>query len=287
MGRTFKVACIQNRAERDMAPSIAALEPMIRAAAAAGADLIQLPEMATMIEPEPRLVLAKALPEAEDPGLKAFRALARETGCWILAGSLLFKEKGEECVVNRSLLLNDKGNIVARYDKMHLFDVDLANGETYRESATVRPGESAVLAATPWGPMGLSICYDVRFAALYRALAKGGALFLSIPAAFAYTTGKDHWHILVRARAIETGSYVFAATQCGTRADGWRIYGHSLIVNPWGEVLADAGEENGFVMAEIDPAKVAQARAMVPALQHDRPFAGPETPRLAVAAAGE
>lgn len=287
MASTFRVACVQNCGERDMAPSIEAVAPLIRAAAKDGAELIQLPEMVTMIEPQNPLVLEKAVPEAADPGLAAFRALARETGAWILVGSLLLKEPGADRVVNRSFLLDGSGAIVARYDKLHLFDVDLVSGEQYRESATVKPGDRAVLAPTPWGLVGLSICYDLRFAALYRALAQAGASYLSIPAAFTYTTGKAHWHVLVRARAIETGSWVFAATQSGTHAEGRRTFGHSLIVDPWGEVVADAGEEVGYVVAEIDPAKAAEARAMIPALKHDRKFAGPERPSLGRAAAGE
>jgi predicted amidohydrolase len=287
MASTFRVACVQNCAERDMAPSIEAVAPFIRAAAREGAELIQLPEMVTMIEPQNPRVLEKAVPEAADPGLAAFRALAKETGAWILVGSLLLKEPGADRVVNRSFLLDGSGGIVARYDKLHLFDVDLASGEAYRESATVKAGDRAVLAPTPWGLIGLSICYDLRFAALYRALAQGGALYLSIPAAFTYTTGKAHWHVLVRARAIETGSWVFAATQSGTHAEGRRTFGHSLIVNPWGEVVADAGEAVGYIVAEIDPAKAAEARAMIPALKHDRKFSGPERPSLGRAAAGE
>jgi predicted amidohydrolase len=287
MASTFRVACVQNCAERDMAPSIEAVAPLVRAAAKDGAELIQLPEMVTMIEPQNPRVLEKAVPEAADPGLAAFRALAKETGAWILVGSVLLKEPGADRVVNRSFLIDGSGGIVARYDKLHLFDVDLASGEAYRESATVRAGDRAVLAPTPWGLVGLSICYDLRFAALYRALAQAGASFLSIPAAFTYTTGKAHWHVLVRARAIETGSWVFAATQSGTHAEGRRTFGHSLIVNPWGEVVADAGEEVGYVVAEIDPAKAAEARAMIPALKHDRKLAGPELPSLGRVAAGE
>jgi len=287
MSTKFRVACIQNCAERDMAPSIAAVTPLIRAAAKDGAELIQLPEMVTMLEPQNRLVLEKAVPEAADPGLAAFRALARETGAWILVGSLLLKEPGADRVVNRSFLLDGNGAIVARYDKLHLFDVDLANAEQYRESATVQAGGRAVLAPSPWGLIGLSVCYDLRFAYLYRALAQAGAGLLSIPAAFTYTTGKAHWHVLVRARAIETGSFVFAATQSGIHAEGRRTFGHSLIVDPWGEVLADAGDSEGYIVADIDPAKVAEARAMIPALKHDRKFSGPDLPAVSRAAAGE
>jgi predicted amidohydrolase len=281
MNSSFKVACIQNCAGREMAPSIAALLPMIAEAARAGAGLVVLPEMATMIEPRNDRVVVKTHAESEDPGLAAFRHAAQAHRAWILVGSLLFRQPGSDRVVNRSLLLDDRGEIVARYDKIHLFDVDLPSGEAYRESATVRPGDRAVVAPTPWGPLGLSVCYDLRFAHLYRALAQAGARFLAIPAAFVHTTGQAHWHILVRARAIETGCYVFAATQCGTHADGHRTYGHSLIVSPWGEVLADAGDSVGVITAEIDPARVDAARAMVPALRHDRAFASPATTQRA------
>jgi predicted amidohydrolase len=276
VSESFRVACVQNCAERDMAPSIAALEPLIRGAAKDGARLIVLPEMATMIEPQNPKVLEKAVSESADPGLKRFRELACETGSWILVGSLLIKAEGENRVVNRSYMLSAAGDIAARYDKIHMFDVDLPSGETYRESATVKPGNRAVLAPSPWGPIGMSVCYDLRFAYLYRALAQAGASYLAIPAAFTYTTGKAHWHVLVRARAIETGSYVFAANQGGTHAEGRRTWGHSLIVDPWGEVLADGGEKVGWITADVDPAKVMDARQMIPALRHDRSFPKPE-----------
>ena len=278
MSQSFRVACVQNCAERDMAPSTAALEPLIRGAAKDGAQLIVLPEMATMIEPQNAKVLEKAVAEAADPGLKRFRELARETGSWILVGSLLVKADGENRVVNRSYMLSSAGEIVAQYDKLHLFDANLPSGEVYRESATVKAGNRAVLAPSPWGPIGLSVCYDLRFAYLYRALAQAGAGCLAIPAAFTVPTGKAHWHVLVRARAIETGSYVFAANQGGTHAEGRRTWGHSLIVDPWGEVLADGGENVGWITADVDPAKVQEARQMIPALRHDRSFAKPERP---------
>ena len=278
MSQSFRVACVQNCAERDMAPSIAALEPLIRGAAKDGAKLIVLPEMATMIEPRNPKVLEKTVAESVDPGLRRFRELARDTGTWILAGSLLVKAEGENRVINRSYLLNSAGEIAARYDKLHLFDVDLPSGEAYRESATVKAGNRAVLASSPWGPIGMSVCYDLRFAYLYRALAQAGASYLAIPAAFTYTTGKAHWHVLVRARAIETGCYVFAANQGGIHAEGRRTWGHSLIVDPWGEVLADGGNKIGWITADVDPAKVQEARQMIPALRHDRSFPMPERP---------
>jgi predicted amidohydrolase len=275
MAETFRIALVQNCAERDMAPSIAALEPMIRAAAKEGAHLIQLPEVAHMLEPDNAAVLAKTRLEAEDPGLARFRALAAELKRWILVGSLFIREKGRDKVVNRSFVLDPDGRIVARYDKIHLFDVELKDGQTYRESATVEPGAKAVLVDLPWGRLGLSVCYDLRFPHLYRALTQGGASMLAIPAAFTYKTGQAHWHVLVRARAIENGAFVFAATQCGTHAEGRRTFGHSLVVDPWGEVLVDAGDQVGVVTADIDLAKVDAVRRMIPSLQHDRPFSGP------------
>jgi len=282
-GSTFKVALVQNCADREMEPSLAEVDRLVRDAARDGADLIMLTEMVEMLEPDAALVLRKALPEDRDLGLARLRGLARETGKWLMAGSLLIKEPGSDKVVNRAYMIDPKGGIVARYDKIHLFDVDLKRGESYRESDTVRGGDRAVLAPTPWGLMGLSICYDLRFAYLFRALAQAGASFLAIPAAFTYTTGKAHWHILVRARAIETGCFVFAPCQTGVHAEGGRTYGHSLIVDPWGEVLADGGEEVGFVTAVIDPAKVEEARRMIPALKHDRRFQGPDVPARAAA----
>ena len=283
----FRIALVQNTAERDMAPSIAALEPMIRAAAREGADLIQLTEMCTMLEPDNAAVLAKAKSEAEDPGLATFRRLAVELKRWIHVGSLLIRDPGQTRVVNRAFVIDAEGKIRTRYDKVHLFDVAIGDGQSYEESATVAPGSKAVVAATPWGQLGLSICYDLRFPQLYRALAQGGAAYIGVPAAFTQRTGEAHWHVLVRARAIETGSFVFAANQCGTHAEGRRTFGHSLIVGPWGEVLADGGASVGVVVGEIDPTKVEEARRMIPSLKHDRPFAKLETAAIKGAVAGE
>jgi len=279
----LKVALIQNCAEREVAPTVAEVESLVRVAAHNKAEFILLPEMVAMLEPDNAAVLKKCVPEAEDPALKTFRGLAVETGAWILVGSLLFKEPGKSRVVNRSLLVDPSGNITARYDKLHLFDVDVGDGQFYKESATVEPGESAVLGATPWGLLGLSICYDLRFAYLYRALAQAGAAMLAVPAAFTYATGKAHWHILARARAIETGSFVLAPNQCGTHAEGRKTWGHSLIVDPWGEVIADGGEEIGVVSGEIDLDAVIEARRKIPALKHDRDFPAPGRPVLSKA----
>jgi len=218
-----------------------------------------------------------AHPEAEHPTLERMRELARQLdGAWLLLGSIgVVPSPGARRYRNRSILLDPAGDVVARYDKAHLFDVDLGEGQSYRESDTLEPGDEAVLARTPWGVLGMSICYDVRFAYLYRALAHGGADFLSVPAAFTKTTGEAHWHPLLRSRAIETGCYVFAPGQYGEHGRA-RTYGHSLVVDPWGEVLADAGEGPGFALAEVDPERVLEARRRIPALTHDRTLRGPE-----------
>lgn len=274
MSGPFKVACAQITADREFDPNIATLERMIRRAREEGADLIALPENATMIEPIPSAALRKALPEERHPGLAAFRELARETGAWLLVGSLSVKLTSGK-IANRSLLLDPKGEIAARYDKIHLFDVQLRDDEGYRESETVEPGAKAVVAETPWAKLGLTVCYDVRFPQLYRMLAQAGAEVLTVPSAFTRTTGKAHWHTLLRARAIETGCFVVAPAQWGEHAEGRKTYGHSLVVDPWGEVLADGGEGEGLVFAEIDPSEVQKARRRIPSLSHDRPFSGP------------
>jgi deaminated glutathione amidase len=275
MSAVFKVACVQLNAARDIALNIEAASRLIREARRAGADFILTPENTSMIEPKRALLLEKVQPEAEHPGIPAFSALAAELGAWLLIGSMQIKLDATHCA-NRSFLFGPTGAIAARYDKIHMFDVDLAAGESYRESTTFRPGSAAVVADLPWGRLGLSVCYDLRFAYLYRALAQAGASFLTVPAAFTVPTGSAHWHVLLRARAIETGSFVLAPAQCGTHAEGRKTYGHSLIVAPWGEILAEAGDEPGIISAEIDPAKVLAARGMVPALRHDRTFSGPE-----------
>ncbi len=282
MSAKFTAACVQMTSEREFEPNIRAAGDLIRRARDAGADLIMTPEITGMFEPKRDRHLAKATDEAANPALAAFRELARETGAWLLLGSTPIKLEAER-LANRSFLLAPDGAIAARYDKIHMFDVDLKNGESYRESALYRPGEAAVLAALPWGTLGMTVCYDLRFPYLYRALAQAGADFLSIPAAFTVPTGKAHWHVLQRARAIETGCFVFAPAQWGEHAEGRKTFGHSLIVDPWGEVLADAGEGVGFITAEIDTAKIAEARRMVPALRHDRavPAPLPAAPPLA------
>lgn len=259
---------------REPAENIATASALIRQAKAAGADLIMTPEITNMLEPKRTAMLEKAVPEAKDTALAAFQALAAELQVWLLVGSLVVRGT-EDRAANRSILLDPAGRIVARYDKIHMFDVEIPDGQSYRESRAYRPGDKAVLADLPWGRLGMTVCYDLRFAYLYRALAQAGAAFLSIPSAFTKLTGEAHWHVLLQARAIETGCFVFAPAQCGTHAGGRETFGHSLIVAPWGEVLSDGGDAPGVSLAEIDPARVEKARAMIPALRHDRAFSGP------------
>ena len=271
MATTFRAACIQNTATRDIAANIAWVCERIGEARSAGADFITLTETVGLIEPVNAQIPDACYSEAEDPGLLAFRQLARALEVTILVGSQLIK-MADQRIVNRSFLLDTQGEIVARYDKLHLFDIELSKGEFYRESDVISAGDKAVLATTPWGKLGMSVCYDLRFAALYRELAQNGAQFITIPAAFTQTTGKAHWHTMVRARAIETACYIIAPNQCGHHADKRRSWGHSLIVNPWGEILADGGAEPGIIYADIDLSEVDKARSKIPALKHDRPF---------------
>ncbi len=275
MSAPFKAACVQLTAEREFAPNIEKATRMIRRAAEEGADLVALPENCTMIEPVQAAALRKAQPEESHPGLAAFKEVAAETGVWLLAGSLSIKRPSGK-IANRSFLIDPDGAVAATYDKLHLFDVNLRDEEWYRESDTIEAGDRAVTAETPWGTLGMTVCYDLRFPSLYRALAQAGASFLTVPSAFTVTTGKAHWHVLLRARAIETGCYVIAPAQWGEHAEGRKTYGHSLIVAPWGEVLADGDEGENLIFAEIDPAEVDKARRRVPSLTHDRAFTGPE-----------
>ena len=267
----FRTACIQNTATRNIATNIVWVVERISEAHAEGADFITLPETVGLIEPVNEQIPDYSYSEEEDAGLGAFRHAAKTLGVTILVGSQLIKTADEK-IVNRSFLLDTQGEIVASYDKLHMFDIELSNGEFYRESDIIAPGDKAVLATTPWGKLGMSICYDLRFAALYRALAQNGAQFITIPAAFTQTTGKAHWHTLVQARAIETACYVIAPNQCGHHVDKRKSWGHSLIVDPWGEILADGGAEPGIIYADIDLSKVDKARNMIPALKHDRAF---------------
>lgn len=269
-----RAAVVQFCAADDLQVNLQAAEHWVRAAISAGADFVALPENFSLIAERDEAYLAAPLDEETHPALPLFRQIAREHRVSILLGSLTIRVD-ESHVQNRSFLIDADGDIVARYNKLHLFDVDLANGEGYRESRVVAPGEQAVVADASGTKIGMSICYDLRFPQLYRAMAQSGALVLTAPAAFTQTTGQAHWHTLVKARAIENACFVIAPNQCGVRYFGRATYGHSLIVDPWGEVLVDAGTEPGFRVADIDLREVSRVRAMVPSLRHDRLFQGP------------
>jgi predicted amidohydrolase len=268
---TFKVGLIAMRSGCDPQANLNAVVAAIDQAKRAGADYVQTPEMTNVLESKRDRLLAKIVTDDNDPTLATLREVARKLAIYVHIGSLAIKASPEKAV-NRSFLIDRKGDIAARYDKIHMFDVDLAGGESYRESNTYRAGELAVVADLPWGRLGLTVCYDLRFPALYRALAEAGASFLAVPSAFTQQTGEAHWHVLLRARAIENGCFVFAAAQGGKHESGRDTFGHSLIVDPWGRILAEGGTDPGVVMAEIDPAEVAAARAKIPSLRHGRRF---------------
>jgi deaminated glutathione amidase len=268
---TFKAAMIQMRSGLKPSTNIDEAARLIGEARSAGADYVLTPEMTNILAAKREQLFAVVMEEEADSSLATLRELARKLGIYVHIGSLAIKVSHDRAA-NRSFLVDPKGNIVARYDKIHMFDVDLADGESYRESRNYRPGELAVLADLPWGRLGLTVCYDLRFPALYRALAEAGATMLTIPSAFTKQTGEAHWHVLIRTRAIENGSFVFAAAQGGKHENGRDTYGHSLIVDPWGRIIAEGGTEPGVVMAEIDPAQIANARARIPSLQHGRRF---------------
>ena len=267
----FKAALVQMCSGRDVGRNVRDASNLIRQAAQMGADYVQTPEVTTLMELDKERLFAEAQPEAINEALAAFRSLARDLGIWLHIGSmgiLLRKDK----LANRAFVISPAGEITARYDKIHMFDVDLAGGESYRESANYEAGSDAVIATLPWGGLGLSICYDLRFPQLHRTLAQGGACFLAIPAAFTRTTGEAHWHTLLRARAIETQCYVFAAAQGGRHEHGRETFGHSLIISPWGKILAEAGIDPGVIAADIDVTALRDVRQRIPSLQHDRQF---------------
>jgi deaminated glutathione amidase len=268
----FKAACVQLRSTEDVAENIAAASTLIRDAARGGARFIATPENTTLMAADAGAKLSHSFDEAHDSALPRFASLAKELGVWLLIGSLAIKVSDAK-TANRSFLFGPDGAVRARYSKIHLFDVDLAGGESYRESSTVAGGDCAVLADTEWGKLGLSVCYDLRFPALYRSLAKKGAFAFTIPSAFTVPTGEAHWHVLLRARAIENGAFVIAPAQGGSHQNGRKTYGHSLIVDPWGTILAEAGTEPGVIFADIDPVLSREVRGKIPSLQHDRDFA--------------
>jgi deaminated glutathione amidase len=270
-GSKFRVGLIQMRTGRTPQANTDAAVKLIGEAKSGGADYVLTPEVTNIMESSREKLFTTIVAEENDPTLATLRDLARTLGIYVHIGSLAVKVAPEKAA-NRSFLIDRKGNIAARYDKIHMFDVDLTGGESYRESRSYRPGEMAVVSDLPWGRLGLTICYDLRFPALYRALAEAGASFLSIPSAFTKQTGEAHWHVLMRARAIENGSFVFAAAQGGLHEHGRETFGHSLVVDPWGRVIAEGGTEPGVIFADVDPAEVSAARARVPSLQHGRRF---------------
>jgi predicted amidohydrolase len=273
----MRIAVVQMRSGVDPAANAEALVAALEAAKAGGAGIAFTPEMTGLLDRDRKRAAGTIVGENEDVVLAAARATAARLGLWVHIGSLALRPGGDETrYVNRGFLIDDMGAIRARYDKMHLFDVDLPTGESWRESAAYAPGDRAILAETPAGRLGFSICYDLRFPDLYRALSDAGAAILAVPAAFTVPTGKAHWHILLRARAIEAGCFVVADAQCGHHEDGRDTYGHSLVVDPWGEVLLDMGDEPGVGFAELDAARIADVAARVPAIRHRRPVPVPE-----------
>ena len=275
MAREVRIGCLQTRPLATFDEAIAEARRLAGDAVAAGAELVCLPEYCGGLKSEGGLFAPPTAPEAQHPVLDALRGFATDTGVWMLIGSIAVDGPGDR-LVNRGYAIDDRGDIRARYDKIFLFDVDLSPTQQYRESAVVAPGEQAVVVDTPWGRLGMTICYDLRFPQLYRDLAQAGAEILAVPAAFTKVTGEAHWHVLNRARAIENGAVVVAPCAVGAVPGGGAAYGHSLVVSPWGEVLADGGDGVGYVVTTVDIESVASARSRIPSLQHDRRFSHPE-----------
>ena len=267
----LRIALIQSTTGIDPPAEARLLAQRIGEAAAQGAQLVFTPEMSGLLDRDRSRAASHVRHEADDVVLAAVRDAAAAHGVWVQLGSLALRDEASDKLVNRGFLIDSTGEIRARYAKIHLFDVALGS-ESWRESAAYVAGHEAVVAATPWGPLGLTICYDVRFPALHRALATAGASMIAVPAAFTRPTGAAHWHVLLRARAIETGCWVIAAAQTGEHADGRATWGHSLVVSPWGEVRLDMGEAPGVGLCDIDLDEVAAARGKVPALDHARDF---------------
>ena len=268
----FRVGLVQMCTGRDVARNLAEMSGLVRDAASQGAQYIQTPEVSVLMETDRDRLFVETRAEAGNPAIAHCQALAREVGVWLHLGSMGVLVKPDK-IANRSMLFSPEGKLAARYDKIHMFDVELPGGERYRESRNFEPGSQAVLADLPWGTLGMTVCYDMRFPQLYRALAKGGAKFLSVPSAFTVPTGQAHWHALLRARAIESQCFVFAAAQAGTHENGRKTYGHSIVISPWGEVLAEAdGVQPSVIVADIELKAIDEARSRVPSLQHDRSF---------------
>jgi predicted amidohydrolase len=272
---TLRAALIQTRTPASQEAALAQIEPLIRQAAKDGAQLILTPEGSNLLQRDRAKMLPVLKALDDDPFVQGVRALARELKVWVLIGSALVA-RGADKAANRAVLIDDSGAVVTTYDKLHMFDVDLPNGDRYRESSLYEPGEDARIVQTPWGKLGLTICYDMRFPQLYRALAKAGADIIAVPAAFTRPTGEAHWEVLLRARAIENGLFVLAPAQGGTHEDGRATWGHSIAIDPWGRIVAEAqGDEPGVIMADLDLDQVASTRQSIPSLKNERAFAGP------------
>jgi predicted amidohydrolase len=267
----FRVGLVQMRTGKTIQENLVQAEAFIRDAAGRGANYVQTPENTLIMEVDSQHLLEKISPEQGTGGVTHFSRLAKELGIWLHIGSLAVKV-GERRAANRAFLFAPNGETVCRYDKIHMFDVDLPSGETYRESASFEPGTCTYVAELPWGGLGIATCYDMRFGEQFKAMARAGAKFLTAPSAFTKVTGEAHWHVLLRARAIENGCFVFAAAQGGLHANGRATYGHSIVISPWGEVLAEAGTEPGVIVADIDAGEVDRVRARIPALEHTRDF---------------
>ncbi|HXV11425.1 MAG TPA: carbon-nitrogen hydrolase family protein [Burkholderiales bacterium] len=274
---SVRIACLQMNSGNEFTVNLTTFSAMAREAAERGAEFILSPEYFLMMDGSGRVMREAALDEQGEPAISALTELARELGVWLLAGSITLKS-GEGRMCNRSILISAGGDVVATYDKIHMFDATLPDGKVIRESSAYRPGESAVLAQTPWGTLGMTVCYDLRFPGLFRALAQAGAILITVPSSFQRQTGRAHWHALLRARAIENECFILAPAMCGDHAGNRQSYGHTLVVDPWGEVIAEGGESPEIVYAEIETRRVARVRGMIPSLDHDRPFAPPARP---------
>lgn len=274
MSIPLRVACLQLNSGNDLQVNLAAVRLMTREAAGNGAQWVLTPEYTLMIDGSGRVMRERALAADGAPALGELQSLAREHQVWFLAGSLTVRT-GEERIANRSFLIAADGSVIATYDKIHMFDVTLPDGKVIRESSAYRPGDRAVVAATPWGRLGMTVCYDLRFPGLFRTLAQAGAQFITVPSLFQRQTGKSHWHALLKARAIENECFIIAPAMCGDHSGNRQSYGHTLIIDPWGDILAEGGEAPGIVYADIDPQRVEKVRGMIPSLEHDRAYQPP------------
>ena len=274
MASSFCIACLQINSGSDYQSNLSTVTAMAREAAGGGARFILTPEYALMMDGSGKVMRERAFAADGAPALAALQSLARELGVWFLAGSLTLRADDER-IANRSFLISAEGQVVASYDKIHMFDVTMPDGRVIRESSTYRPGDRAVVMDTPWGRLGMTVCYDLRFPGLFRALAQAGAQMITVPSSFQRQTGKAHWHALLRARAIENECFIIAPAMCGDHPGNRQTYGHTLVIDPWGEILAEGGEAPEIVYADIDVTRVAKIRGMIPSLEHDRAFTLP------------